>query len=1089
MFQHVNKKALLLRELTFLIVSIVYYHTIFFNIFSSSSLEIAYFKTYSIGIPTNYLSIWGYIDVFFKLRLYSAFFLQKIVSLLLLFNSSYLLVDLLYQRVRSSEENDKFDFLIKVILSLLLSLNGLFVLFFPIFGFSYLAFMNFSLFFSLKVILTNKNKMNMILYLMAASFFLAYGVILFPLILAFYGAVYLFIGAPIAISLRKKARFFYVIPAQLSIFALIYPSFIGLLIASKGSGSTLNSLSIIHPTNLVYYPGNVISTKSIGIIYSITGLNSLYYDNSLKIAALLVLCIIILSAFLIRHDFRGPLKGMIISFIVIMIVNLTFNGQSFVMFLVKYLVENHILRFNYYGIVLTVTTGNALVLVSYWYVLIALLTIYFGRKDLESHKSGRMQNKLLKSVTRFLAASQFIAIVIVLIILFQIGSTTTVSLDDAASWNYVQNSALPDYNQYLLFQNSTYWGNQYVFPPNYEIEPLGNKFPFNEAVFNAQNSPYLTSIDNSFPASSIVLGSTSHSQYLYNATPVGSEYLIKNFNGSNVIAGSPIFVVGSASSFESFFSSTATKPIPSSSKVVTMHSVSNGMNDSIIPAYDLGLLKKGDFLSFAFNVSLPSNNINPNVGGFNFGIDSNFSNRGGYGLNNNFTGIGTNYGNRSFSQAFSSYSGFQQNFTGWTIDFSWTNSSIWNEPLWYTHFGKDLHLHFRIVEAKVFDNYYIYMDIFGKWYSVSACNLFPSEYLTMYNYNEPTRNISMSVNITAFTVIKNSSSLLPIFYDSPFSSESTLIEALNSSSAIVFGKGYNIQDLWFSYLILHNGVNMTEPSAYAIDLPQNGWFQTFPSNPPQGAYYSENINPSLLPINIGYGPGIGYAEDILANSKLTIQLSQNVNDNDMVGINLLFSPMGGPLNVAMGNHTTTIDTFSNESFYKWISLNDTVDTKTITFQNGFGVQSINLIVSLPKSLMTSAKIAINSILNHKPEIFLGGGYIEHLDSMTVNISGIFNGNSCTNTIEATTGQSTIMLLLPTEYSSAFSISAKNATFAEVPVWGYFLGVVLTEHSGDKIIVTLRNSSFYSGVIIYSPLILSGVIIIINPFIMKRRKKV
>jgi hypothetical protein len=138
--------------------------------------------------------------------------------------------------------------------------------------------------------------------------------------------------------------------------------------------------------------------------------------------------------------------------------------------------------------------------------------------------------------------------------------------------------------------------------------------------------------------------------------------------------------------------------------------------------------------------------------------------------------------------------------------------------------------------------------------------------------------------------------------------------------------------------------------------------------------------------------------------------------------------------------------------------------------------------------MNSAKIAINSIISHKLEIFLGRSSIEHIAGAIVNVSGIFNGNSRINNIEATTGQSTITLLLPTEYSSVFSISANNARIAEVPIWGYFLGIMLTGHTGKKVIITLTNPSFYSGVLIYSPIILVGVIITIDRVFVNRRKK-
>lgn len=1089
MTYNINKKTLFSREVIFLIVSLIYFHQMLFETFTSSPLEVAYFKTYSVGIPSNYPSIWGYIDIFSKLHAYQAIFAQKIVSLFLLLNSSYFITDLLYQKARNSKRDNQWGFLHKNVLSLLLSFNPIFVIMFPLDDFSTLVFMNFALFFSLELLINRKSKVEFAVFLLAASFFIAYGVIIFPLTFAYYLAVYFFIGFPLAFSFRKMARFFYVIIIELLIFALTYPSLIGLLTASRGSGSTLNSISVFHITNLIYYTINMFSPKSSNTIYSISGLNSLYYVNSLLLAAFLVLFSIILTLFPTRHDFRGLERNIFISFLAIEILNLTVNGQSFVSSLVKYLVQEHILRYNYFGIILTVSTGNELILISYWYVLISLLAVHFARNGAEIDKIKKDTMRVFKTAKQFLVATQLVAIIVVLIILFQIGSSTMISLNDTPSWSYVQSSTSPDYNQYLLFQNSTYFGNRYLFPPSYVTEPTANKFSFYEAVMNSENSPYLAQIDRSYPASTIMLSPSSHSQYLNNAKPLGRDYFLKNFNNSNVIAGAPVFVVGSASSYDSLISNLVDKPVPKSSNVISMRSVPYGLNGSAIPAYDLSLLNSGDFLSFTFNVSINGSDVTPNVGGFLFGMDSNLSSKGGYGNGNNFAGIQATYGNTVFSQIFSADSGFQQNYTGWAIDLSWLNSSVMKYILRYTHFGKNLSLQFRMIEAKVSSSYYIYMDISGMWYSISAYNLFPAEYLTMYDYNEPTKNISMNVNVSAYTINESESRLFPIFYDSPFSGESALINAINSSSSIVFGKNYNIQDLLFSYLLPHSGVHMTEPAAYAIDYPQNGWFQTFSSNSPQGAYYDENINPFLLPINFGYGPSIGYAEDILAGSSLTVPLSHNVNSGDIVGINLLFSPMGGPLKLSVGNCTNTVNTFSNSSFYKWIALNLTGKARTLTFRNEFGVQSVNLIASLSAFLMTSAKFKIGSIVNTKTEIYLGSGYSEHFHSVNAKISGNFDRNNRINMIGATTNQSTTLLLLPTDYSFEFSISVKNATVTEVPVWGYFLGVLLTNHSNGNLTVVITNPSFYSGAVIYAPFLSIVVITAFNTLVLKRRRKI
>ncbi len=1084
-----ERKAIYLTEFIFLVVSIIYYNKMLFDLFSSSPLEVAFYKTYSVGFPTTYLAIWGYIDFYLRLHAYSALFFQKIVSLFLLLNGSYLLTKLLYSKGRDCSTTNRYDFLYTTILSLLLTFNPLFVFLYPIFGVSYLAFMNFSLFFSIAILINGGSKVKIITYLLAASFFLVYGVELLPLILAFYLALYLFIGLPLAIYGHKKAMFFYIAFSELLILALTYPSITGLITASKGSGTTFSSISTFHVTNLIFYVSSMFSPETSNTLYSISGLNSIYFSRLLLPAAVLILLLIAITLFFTKDNLHGKLKNIFISLMIVEVLNFTINGYSLVSYLVENLVKDHILRYNHFGIILTVFAGNALILILYWYLLFSVITIHFAENHENPYKLKNGAGKLLKQLRCLSKSYQIGIIIIILIIFFQIGSSTTISLNNSPSWNYVKSSEARDYNQYLLFQNSTYFGNSYVYPPSYEMEPTANKFSFNQAVVNSENSPFLNQIDKSFPASTILLGNSSHSQYINNATPLGNEYAMNNFNGSNVVSGSPIFVVGSVSSYTSLISDMAANIIPNSSEKLKIESIPYGMNVTAIQAYDISLLNAGDYLSFSFNTSISNNNVTPNIGGFNFGIDSNSSARGGYGVGNNFTGIGVNYGNQQFSSTFSSNSGFQQNSTGWTIDSAWTNSSVWNIPLEFTKVGRNLSLNFTIIEKKISSVYYLYIEIGGKWYTLSSHNLFPREYLSMFNYNEPTQNISMAVNVSAFTLNENSPKFVPVFYDSPFTSGSALTDALNSSLFIVFGRNYDVQDLLFSYLVLHKGVKITEPSAYAVDPPRNGWFQTFSSNSPQGAYYSENINPFLLPINIGYGPSVGYAEDVLAGSSLSVPLGNEITRGDSVGINLLFSAMGGPLKIVLGNDTYMLNTFSpNGSYYKWVTLNASGKVSSMEFINLYGVQSVNLIATLPDSILTSAESTINTILATKNKVSTGERMTLNYSVDYANITGIFDSNNEINSISVNNIHSPTLLILPTHYPSGFSASTSNATSIEVPVWGYFSGLLLLNNSRATVNIKLTNNTFYSGIIVYTSPILVAATVLVNRYILRRRKK-
>ncbi|MHB1663300.1 MAG: hypothetical protein ACYCSG_05675, partial [Thermoplasmataceae archaeon] len=61
MAHNIDKRKLISMEFIFLTISIIYCHKMLFDVFSSSPLEIAYYRTYSVGFPSNYLSLWGYI--------------------------------------------------------------------------------------------------------------------------------------------------------------------------------------------------------------------------------------------------------------------------------------------------------------------------------------------------------------------------------------------------------------------------------------------------------------------------------------------------------------------------------------------------------------------------------------------------------------------------------------------------------------------------------------------------------------------------------------------------------------------------------------------------------------------------------------------------------------------------------------------------------------------------------------------------------------------------------------------------------------------------------------------------------------------
>ena len=164
----------ILRQIGFASISIVYYHSALMLVFTNSPLEITYFKAYSFGAASNYYSAWGYFDLFLKLNAYSAFFIQRIVSMILLLNSSFLIMHFISSRLINTTSYPIYTQVSDFLLSLLLSFNPLLSFIYPYFGFSYFAFMNIAIFCSLSALsyLSLKNLEKTIIYLIVGGFFL-----------------------------------------------------------------------------------------------------------------------------------------------------------------------------------------------------------------------------------------------------------------------------------------------------------------------------------------------------------------------------------------------------------------------------------------------------------------------------------------------------------------------------------------------------------------------------------------------------------------------------------------------------------------------------------------------------------------------------------------------------------------------------------------------------------------------------------------------------------------------------------------------------------------------------------------------------
>ena len=1079
----------LLLESLFLLVSIAYYHQAFSLISFNSPPEIGYFKTYYFGFPGNYYSLWGLIDLQFGLSTNLSFFAQRIVSLFLLINSSYLLVHLFSTRMVKNRNLSELIPVTEILISLLLSFNPLFMFIFPIFGFSYFAFMNLSLYFLLRALIGERENIKLAMMILAASFFFSYSVTLYPLILFFSVILYFSLGLPVALVFGRKMRYAIIILSELFIYLLanIF-SFLFLLSSVKGVTSLSSSASaVVHVVNLVYYMGGIYATQASSSLYSVSGLNSVFYSSILQTLAILIL---LLFCVLITYYRRWTRLSLYLTavFFFVEIINFTYRGKSILYDLIITLVSNHVLRFNHYGIILTVFDGNRAVLLAFWYVITLLMMVVMATSSRRRAKEkSRVMRWIRKIPLRNIA--MWSLILVILLILTSAGSPDMSKIMGGSgnySSYYVNNSPSPDFNQLLLLPDTSQFTSPYVFPTSSVTEPGGNDYPFMNDVLSVEKSPFFPVIDRSFPASTTLINPGSVFLSNENISNVGIYSSLKSFGSSNVIGGVPVFVVGSMETYNSFINAVSKANIFNQSYNVNITPVIGGMQDVAIPQPFITPLNSTILLSITFNVSIKGTSTLFNKGSIDIGIDSNASAMGGYGEANHASVLGLTYGSSEFSSTLSSYSGFEQNGTGWIIVPSFTNSNSWISDATFLERSNDLNLTFKMVEAKISNNYYVFTDIFGKWFSFSAENMFPRQYLTLLEYACRTSNISVSAHVTDYRIENPSSPLLPIFYDSPFPSTSSLINSIKNSGVVIFGNDYNTRDLVFSYLSLNASSSIVLPSAYAIDYPQKGWYQVFSSNDPQGAYYGENINPEELPTETGYGPGIGFAESVLNNSSIVIPLSKKLNSQDIIGMNILFSPMGGPLRVYDGSNEFTIDTFnSNGSYFRWVSLNGTANSSQLKLENVYGVQSVNLIVITTEKSYESTFETINGLLNGK-QIFsqeersqiIGNG---------IKVYGIFDLNAQSDVIFATgLRDKSTLLLLPTLYPLSYSISASSGSISYVPVWGAFTGLLIDNPTGPNVIVKITNGSYYSGVEIYSPLMLMAAIYIFYSY--RKRSK-
>ena len=180
--------------------------------------------------------------------------------------------------------------------SLLISFNPLYMFLYPTFGVSYLAFMNFSLYFLLRALIGSESKISIFLSLLAGAFFLSYGAVLYPLILFFYVLLFVFLGFPLAVYIKKKLKYVVIFLVEILLYFISSTTYLfPLLTATVGTSSISGATTAFHVTNLIFYY-DAFNHSALSAIYSLAGLNSVYYLPVLRELSAAALVLILLIA-------------------------------------------------------------------------------------------------------------------------------------------------------------------------------------------------------------------------------------------------------------------------------------------------------------------------------------------------------------------------------------------------------------------------------------------------------------------------------------------------------------------------------------------------------------------------------------------------------------------------------------------------------------------------------------------------------------------------------------------------------------------------------------------------------------------------
>ncbi len=1047
---------LVVAETLFLLTALAIYWIPVRALAQGSPPEVSLGYIYPLTGPLSYLTFWAQFSSWVGWGAFDSYVIESVVTLVFLLNSSWLLLNSISDALRPYGVRASYRRFVRPEIlapALLLSLSPIFVTTFIGFGLEYFALMNISLW--LIVLSSRTGQTVPVFTAQVAGATLALTLACNEYILIapdFLVILFIFSWCHPGLAGRRKLRFFAL--GVVSLFAAVAGS---LSLAQFGStlGSSVGGQvqPTFHVVNLYYYDAVF---RYGPVLPSLFGLNTSAIPFWTPLAALALTALFggLLFALLVENAGSRNIKvPLLLALVILTAFNLNVsNGSSTLGLITTWLVGSHAVRYDHLGVLLSIADDNRIVLVPFWYVLAALISLALishpvalrgssrthpwksaGNEDYIGH--GRQGRQAMPRVVLVGALA-----VVVLMSMGWAAQTVDgfglnpLNAQGSAPFAYVSLAPNPSYSQEMLLPTVSNFTSPYLYPN--AMSPEGNDFPFYENFLRSEGSPVLNGLFSTFPASTFVIPNTTSLPYM-NVTQLDSQFgYSTNWNASNVIAGQPVFVVGPESTFDNFAATNTVETVNGS------ESGFNGPNQSSInylplPIQNLELWNESYAISVEYSVS-----VSAREGGYYpVGLAVNSSFPFGYDAKNPFLGIQIELGANNTTYAYIQY----------------TVSNTWKVVDQVPVGGANASFRFTIVILNVNGSGNAYVGVGGQWFLVGGgFSPWAYRYITMNAYRANHSLISFAGTVSNIETVREGH-WIPIYYDSFFGSSTGFLTALSDSQTVLMAPGYGISDLALSDAVWSGIGSVVRPAAYAIKLPSVGWFQAFNYNPPQGALYAEGVDGQALPVQSGYGAYSGYAESTVAGSGLVVPLPSTA-EGDNLSLNLLLSPIGGQLSVSGPGFSETIPTVANSTYYKWFQVSVPEGVTSVTLRDLAGFQSVNLITVEAAQYIHSIEVQLTSAIANKSVVgpfgYVGPG-------QGASITGEYDSGESTGQVRVMTPNGrTIMLELPTDvdYGASVSIISGTARVSIVPAWGSFLGVVLSNISGSGVLLSIRAFS-------------------------------